>query len=133
MKTTKKSKCKSLTNAGPRKAGLALLMAAAIAGCSTMEPPRNDLSQARTFIDAAKQDEADRYAAVTLNRAKDRLDLAQTAMDKEDYLRAKYLAEEAMVEAKLASSQAQTEKMKNALNEVNQSLESMNKEIESEY
>ena len=95
-------------------------------------PPKAEISKARSYIDAAEQDEADRYAAIALNRAKDRMSQAQEAMDREDFEQAKFLAEKALVDARLASATAQTEKMREALEEVNSGLKSLNSELESE-
>ena len=111
---------------------LALIVVGGVAGCSTMEPPKAEISKARSYIDAAEQDEADRYAAIALNRAKDRMSQAQEAMDREDFEQAKFLAEKALVDARLASATAQTEKMREALEEVNSGLKSLNSELESE-
>ena len=111
---------------------LVIALTLGVVGCSTMEPPRSEISQARTYIDAAEQDEADRYAAIALNRARDHISQAEEAMDKELYLEAKRLAEKAMVDARLASASAQTEKMRKALEEVNSGLNTLNTELDSE-
>ena len=111
---------------------LAFIVVGSVSGCSTMEPPKSEISKARSYIDAAEQDEADRYAAIALNRAKDRMSQAQEAMDREDFEQAKFLAEKALVDARLASATAQTEKMREALEEVNSGLKSLNSELESE-
>lgn len=111
---------------------LLIIATAGVAGCSTMAPPKAELDQARISVEDAQQNEADRFAAVALNRAKDRISQAEEAMEQEDYKLAKQLAEKATADARLASATAQTEKTRKALDEVNSSLNSLGSELDIE-
>ena len=54
------------------------------------------------------------YAPVEMRTAQDKMDRAHRAMDKEDYVNARWLAEEAQVDARLAEKKAQSAKAQKA-------------------
>ncbi|MGH7833783.1 MAG: DUF4398 domain-containing protein, partial [Candidatus Binatia bacterium] len=68
-------------------------------GCSSVQPPTGTLSQAGLAIREADQSKAAQYAPLELRRARDKLDEAERAMKGEDYVKARRLAEQALVDA----------------------------------
>ncbi|HET6725001.1 MAG TPA: DUF4398 domain-containing protein [Gammaproteobacteria bacterium] len=94
----------------PASAALMLIVAA----CASAPPPAlptSALADAQTAITQAEQANADRYAPVALDNARDKLDAAERALgpdrDNEDqYNDARRLAEEAAADAQFARAQA---------------------------
>src|SRR5690606_31253762 len=112
-----------------KAAALIPLTVAVLAGCSTMEPPREELVQAQTHMQSAKSENADNYAALSMKRAQDKITQAEKAMKEKEYEEAKRLAEQAAADARLAKATAQTEKLKQALQEVNKNLDALRTEL----
>lgn len=104
-----------------------LLMCGAVglSGCSGKEPPTAALSQANLAVqEATTKSKAAQYAPLALHTAREQLQQAQEAMRKEEYDKARRLAENALVNAQLAQVQAQAE-------ETRQSAEALQKTIQS--
>ena len=104
---------------------------ALIAGCSS-GPPRQttaDLARAQTLVEQAQSTGAQQYAAADLQTARDKVQQANQLAD-HDARRADRLANEAAVDAQLASARAQNAKAQHALDDVNRSLQSLREETE---
>lgn len=83
-----------------RPAVPALFIAAAtLAACSSPPPPTAALDRARTAIEGAQLDGAQELAPAQLQSAQNKLSSAQAAVGQKDMDQAKYLAEEAEMEA----------------------------------
>jgi hypothetical protein len=87
---------------------VALVAALALAGCSTGSDPSNELAMANSAVDQAAADVKD-DAAVELAKAKLKLALARQAAARGHAERAERLAEQAMVDARLAESLAEAD------------------------
>ncbi|MDY6919140.1 MAG: DUF4398 domain-containing protein [Pseudomonadota bacterium] len=107
----------------------ALVLSAGLAGCSSMAPPTTELAQARSDVQNAQSEDADEYAGLALNEAQYKLKQAEKAMQEENYLEAKRLAEKAAADARLAGITARKERTKQALKEVNDSLDTLRSEL----
>jgi len=81
-------------------------------------------------VQEAGQSKAPEYAAGELNIAREKFDQAKRAMDKEEYDLARRLAEEALVDAKLAQSKAEAESTRNAAQELRKTIDSLRGEAE---
>jgi hypothetical protein len=67
------------------------------------------MSAAQTAVTSAEEAEAAQYAPSGLDRARDKLIRAQAAMQEEDNQEARRLAEQALVDARLAEAEARAE------------------------
>jgi hypothetical protein len=101
-----------------------------LAGCSTVPPPKDSIAAADLAVREANKSKAPQYSPLELRKAMDKLDEAKRAMDKEEYIRARRLAEEALVDAQLAEAKAASEDARRAANDVRQSLETLRREAE---
>jgi hypothetical protein len=105
--------------------GAALLAAA----CATTPPPDAELARARALVSQATP-EATRHAPELLIRAREKLAAAEVAMAEERYEEARRAAEQAAVDARLAESAAEHERMRSALAEVNAGIQALRSEID---
>jgi hypothetical protein len=67
------------------------------------------MSAAQTAVTGAEEADAAKYAPSDLDRARDKLIRAQAAMQEEDNEQARRLAEEALVDARVAETKARAE------------------------
>ncbi len=112
--------------------GIALMAAMAFGGCMNSEQkPDSILTQAGTVVDQADRAGTRTYAAFDLNNAHSKLKKAKEEMKKGDYKKARYLAEEAKVDAELAIAKTQTAKTKEAETQLKQSMQSLQNEIDT--
>jgi hypothetical protein len=109
------------------------LLAAAVGvlcgGCASQaNRPVAEISRAQTLIDQAEKSGAQQYAAVELEHARDKLRLANAAIEdgKNDEARAR--ANEAAVDAQLAQARASSGEAKKAAQEVERSTETLQRE-----
>lgn len=87
------------------------LLAAAAAGCATRAPPPTDqMTVAKASVDNANMGGAQAYAPAELRLANDKLAAAQRAMADKDFATATRLAQQAQVDAQLATSKTQSAK-----------------------
>ena len=103
----------SRTHYGRRLTGAAGLAGAILlAGACTSTPPAptRSLDAARTAITTAEKDDAGRFAAAELGEAREKLAQADSAVTAKNMLAAERLAEEARVEAELASARTDAAK-----------------------
>jgi hypothetical protein len=106
------------------------LTLAVLAGCAS-GPPRQtttaDLARANTLVAAAEQSGAQQYAAADLQAARDKAQQANE-LGKHDAKRADQLANEAAVDAQLASARAQNAQAQHGLSLLHQSLKTLRSE-----
>jgi Domain of unknown function (DUF4398) len=88
------------------EAGIVLV---ALAACSSVPAPVAEMSAAQTAVTSAEEADAAQHAPTDLDRARDKLIRAQAAMQEEDNTEARRLAEEALVDARLAEAKARAE------------------------
>ena len=102
-----------------------------LGGCAaSQERPDEQLASAKTSIDIAEESGAREFGMTALERARDKLSRAQKAAEREQYTLARALATEAQLDAELAASQANRHKAEEALAEINDSIETLRREIE---
>ncbi len=116
-------------------AQLRLLAATAIGfilvGCaSAPPPPTQDMTRARTLIEQAEKVGAQRYAAVELESARDKLRQADAAQQEGDQEIANERAAEAVADAELANARAMSGTARNAAEELQKSNETLRQETE---
>jgi hypothetical protein len=115
---------------GGTVAAVALLAALAISACSVPAPrPDNALVQAKSAVDQAATAGSQQYAAVDLNNAQTKLLSANEAEVKGNYRQARYLAQEAQVDAELALAKTQAAKAQEAAKQVRQGNQALQNQI----
>lgn len=123
----------SRTHAGLRPGVVAGLAGAILlaAGCaSTPVAPTQSLDAAKVAITNAERANAGRYAGAELGEARQKLALADDAAEKEDMLEAEQLAEEARVEAELATARTEAAKAVAVNKEMGRGADALTEEMQ---
>ena len=113
----------------------AAVMAAALligaGGCaSTPDRPEGELATAAANIDQAQQAGAAEYSAAELAAAQDKLAKARAAAERDETVMARWLAEQAALDAELANAMTRSRKAESAVDELNETIEALRDEIE---
>lgn len=109
---------------------IAMLSGVFFLACSANTVPiQKDISNAEMIITSAQTGDLDEYAPLEFRLAKEKLQEAKSAFDRKDYTSAQYLAEEALLTANLAQKKARTEKTKKIVQELRESIDTLNKEL----
>jgi hypothetical protein len=111
-----------------------MLIAAAIgllsAGCATTPEPTAEISRARTLIEQAEKAGAQRYAAVELDQARNKLRLADAAAEDGKNAEARARANEAAADAELAMARTSSGEAQKAADEVDRGTETLQRETQ---
>lgn len=100
-------------------------MLTACAGVAPMEK----MVKAESYIANARQAEAIVYAPLELRFAEDKYKMAQDAIESKDYDVASQLADEALLDAKLAEVKALSAKAEKEAQEMRESIETLRSEL----
>lgn len=100
-----------------------------MAGCASTPAPTQQIAAANTAITSANSAGGNEFAPVELKSAIDKLAAAERAMSEKDYELAKQLAEQAQVDAQLASAKASSAKAKKAADALQDSSRVLRQEI----
>ena len=112
-------------------AAAAVLALGSIAGCAGNQPaPSAAIDRAEQRIDEANRAEAQRYANRELNMAREKLTLAREAQQEGDEERAARLAQHAELDAVYAAAMADNQETQAAVQELRNSLETLQSELE---
>ena len=106
------------------------LAALAIAGCASMPPPTEQIAVSKAAVANAASAGGNEFASAEMRAAQDKMNRALRAMANEDYQDAKTLAEEAQVDAQLATTKARSAKAQKAAVTVQEDSQVLRKEIE---
>lgn len=101
-----------------------------LAGCAMTPPPSQQMAVSRAAVESARAAGGNQYAPVELQQAMNKLDAAEQAMAREDYAEAKKLAEQAEVDARLASATAHSAKAQRASAAVEEDIRVLRQEID---
>ena len=121
---------------GGRHAPVAALCAAvvvaasALGGCASEPKPTAQLVRASTLVGEAEKDQAQRFAAADLQRARDELRDAQTAESGSKYAHARRLADRAAADADLASARAASGKAQQSAEQVRRSIDTLKQQLQ---
>jgi len=115
-------------SAGKIACGMAVLCAGA---CATTPPPTEQFAAARAMVNQA-QPAAGKEAPLELQSAQAKLSRAEDAMQRGDYEIARRNAEQAEVDAKLASVLAQDVRAQRDAAEVDRSIDALRDELRKE-
>lgn len=120
----------SATRSGSAFFVVATLLLGGIAGCaSTGDRPDRELAAAEVTIEQAQQSGAGRYGSMELGAAQQKLAAARAAVQRDDMHTARRLAEEASLDAELASATARNRKARSAVDEINETIDVLRDEI----
>lgn len=109
---------------------LSVCMLALLAGCaSSSPPPTEQLAFANAAVSEARSAGAPEASPVEMKLAQDKLDQANQAMGAKEYDRARVLAEEAEVDAKLAATKSRSIKAERAVAELREGIRTLQEEI----
>lgn len=119
-----------------RGAGLALgffmatLLLLLVACASAPVPPNQELQAAELAIANADQARVADYASAELRSAREKLTAARAAVQQENMLLAKRLAQQSQVDAELASVKADTIKAQRVNDETQKSIDAIKQEMQ---
>jgi hypothetical protein len=108
---------------------LLLLSAIFLLGGCGGHPPVDKISAAEHAFNEANMSGGDRYAPLEMRIAHEKLERARAEMDDGDYESAAALADEAMINASLASAKVDSAKSAKKLEELKKSIGSLRQEI----
>lgn len=108
---------------------LPLLAAFALAACATPDAPSQELALANAEIDQALRAGATERAPDTIADARSKMELAQDAVDDGEMEEARRLAQQAQLDARLATAQTNAAESREALAEVNEGLDALRNEL----
>ncbi len=102
-----------------------------MAGCASKGvAPVESITSAELVLKEAQGSSATIYAPLELKLAEDKLNAAKAAVEKEEFIEAKRLADEALMDARLAEAKSLSEKAKKQTQEMRDSVEMLRREIE---
>ena len=111
--------------------GISVLSLSLLSGaCSSGKPPVAKVATVEIAIAQARENIATTYSPLELKLAEDKLAEAKTLMAQKDYIPASRLLDEALVDARLAEAKSRAQQKKNQAAELQDSIESLQKEIE---
>jgi len=113
-----------------RKAGASLGAALFVVGCATVAPPIEQMAISKAAVNNASSAGGNEFAPVELKSAMDKVAEAERAMATKDYLRARFLVEQAQVDAQLAGSMARSAKAQKAALTVEEDSRILRQEID---
>jgi hypothetical protein len=94
--------------------GLSLVVTLLVAGCASIPAPTEQIAVSKAAVDSASSAGGNEFAPAALRSAMEKMDAAERAMTREEYLVARQLAEQAQVDAQLAASTARSVKAQKA-------------------
>ncbi|MDD1620382.1 MAG: DUF4398 domain-containing protein [Methylococcaceae bacterium] len=110
--------------------GLSVAVAFFVGGCASIPAPTEQMAVSKAAVTSANSAGGNEFAPVALKSAMEKMDAAEQAMAKEDYLRARQLAEEAQVDAQLAAATARSAKAQKAARELQEDNRVLRQEID---
>ncbi|MCK9605101.1 MAG: DUF4398 domain-containing protein [Methylomonas sp.] len=113
-----------------QRIGVSLFAATLLFGCASIPAPTEQLAVSKAAVANAGGAGGNEYAPIALKSAMDKMDAAQRAMTREDYLLARRLAEEAQVDAQLASATAGATKAQQAARQLQEGNRVLRQEID---
>lgn len=114
--------------------GTAVAAAIFMAGCASTPPPipapTEQMAVSRAALNNANSAGGNEFAPLQLKSAMEKMDAAERAMGEKNYARAKLLAEEALVDAKLAEATARAAKAQKAAEALEEDNRVLRKELD---
>jgi small-conductance mechanosensitive channel len=111
------------------RASLLLTSLLTLTACASAPPPSQAMQAAEQAIANAEQERVADYASLELKEAREKLTAAREAVHQQDMTGAKRLAEQAQVQAMLASARAGLAEATETNNDMKSNLESYKQEL----
>lgn len=105
------------------------LAAVVMVGCASVPKPTDQMAVSNAAISSAVNAGGSQYAPVEMSAATVKMERARQAMDREDYESARWLAEQAQADAKLAEKKAESAKAQKAAMVVSDDIRILRDEI----
>ncbi|KAA9129622.1 DUF4398 domain-containing protein [Marinihelvus fidelis] len=112
---------------------IVLLSFALLVGCAAQPPGPEIFESAERAIAAAEQAGAEELSPVELRFARERLQLARTAVENRKYDAALFAIEQSEINSELAIEQSRTARERRRLNELRRSNEELQQELTGIY
>ena len=108
---------------------VSLVSALFLIGCASIPPPTGQMAVSKSALANAMSAGGSEYAAVEMKSAQDKLDRANRAMEKKEFEDARWLAEQAQVDARLAEKKAHSAKAQKAVAMMQDDIRVLREEI----
>ncbi len=112
----------------PAKAGLVAFALSGLVACSSTPAPVGEISAAQTAVTAAEQADAAQHAPADLDRARDKLMRAEAALQADENNQARRLAEQALVDARLAEAKSRADVARQNADQVQAGIDDLRSE-----
>ncbi|MDT4287940.1 DUF4398 domain-containing protein [Methylomonas sp. MO1] len=109
--------------------GVSLIAALFAVGCASIPAPTEQMAVSKAAVNSANSAGGNEFAPVALRAAMEKMDAAERAMAREDYLMARQQAEQAQVDAQLAASTARAAKAQKAASELQEGNRVLREEL----
>lgn len=113
-----------------KTSALLVMVAGGLVACSSAPKPSAEMALTRSALQSAELAGAADLAPIELRLAREKQELAESALRKENYVQARERTEQARVDADLARARAEAEKSRLALKEIDDSIQLMRNEID---
>ncbi|MDD2801814.1 MAG: DUF4398 domain-containing protein [Methylococcales bacterium] len=113
-----------------RSIGVTAVAAVFVAGCASIPAPTEQIAVSKAAVDSATSAGGNEFAPVQLQSALEKLNAAERAMAEEKNLKARQLAEQAEVDARLAAATARAAKAQKAASELREGNRVLHQEID---
>ncbi|MDD5114367.1 MAG: DUF4398 domain-containing protein [Methylobacter sp.] len=113
-----------------RSIGVTAVAAVFVAGCASIPAPTEQIAVSKAAVDSATSAGGNEFAPVQLQSALEKLNAAERAMAEEENLKARQLAEQAEVDARLAAATARAAKAQKAASELREGNRVLHQEID---
>jgi len=111
--------------------GITVAAAIFMAGCASTTPaPTEQMAVSKAAVSNASSAGGNEFAPLQFKSAMEKMDGAERAMGEKNYVRAKQLAEQAQVDAKLAEAAARSAKAQKAADAVKEDNRVLRQEID---
>lgn len=118
------------SNPVAQRIGLAAIGVLLMAGCASAPAPTDQMAVSRAAVSGALSAGGNQFAPVQTRSALEKMEAAERAMASKDYEEARRLAEQAEVDAKLATEMAHSAKAKRAAEAVQEDTRILREELE---
>lgn len=109
---------------------MSFVAALLVTGCASTPAPTEQMAVSRAAINAANSSGGNEFAPLAFKSAIEKMDGAELAMTKKDYLLARQLAEQAQVDARLAEAMARSAKAQKAADALKEDSRVLRNEID---
>lgn len=112
-----------------RRVGIISVVGFIISACASIPPPTEQMAVSKAAVTGATSAGGNEFAPLQLKSAMEKMDSAEQAMREENYLAARQLAEQAQVDAQVASATARSSKAQKAASALQEDTQVLRKEL----